>query len=965
MAQEEEIPQSIRELNEALKVLNSTVETASERQKKFADRVKKNDAALDQWAAGLRDAAKTAKAAAEAERQIAERKKAYENDAVRRAQSLAREQIEAERETRTFASRLARAAGTTVEGQKALLVWTDRVKSAGQVVGNLGGTALGFAKGLAEGATKFTNLNPLIDGVVGSLGEMAKAIPFAGEAISGAMKLAAEGAKFMLGQLQSATEAFQEVSRAGAAGADGITGLMRQFQASGMTLEGYKKTITSNSQAMAMLGGTVAKGAEDFSKMSKSIVDSEAGDYLRRLGFTADEIGSTLADMLIIQQRSGAAQGRTQQQLAKASADLAVEFDAIAKLTGQSREESKKQLDAQMREARYLSTLRRLESEGRPEAAKEMKLLTTATAGVNNELSQAIRDASSGIVDSDVVKKFILAGVDVQGAVDRIKYGGESAEVVFRDLARQTKEALPLIEANAQIMRPENSPYPELYKAVDLTNIAFDKARAQGEQREAQDDQLTKSAASAQKSLEQMSRQMSALATSILPNFASVVAKITDVMNQGLQKMGVPGVVGGAAGTVRGGAAGAAAGAPAGLGTIAEKIIKAEGGGVTARNPYSSASGLGQITKGRYEDLVKQAPMGSRLKGTTFQQYQQDEGLQREALNAQIENLRGYLGSRKLPTTDAAVYLAHVFGPAGARQVLTHSDSTAVNKLFDQGIIDKNPAIFRGVTTVGDLKRVISDKMGGTGYATMAKGGITQGISIAGEAGPEAVIPLPDGRSVPVKFTAPSAEQLKKTYGNLSGVIPGMGVYEGAAGGWSIEGGSVAEQLQMALQEMIATNQALGAEMAQRRETGKMMTPGEWMSLMLSTPEGKVFAAQNMIGVQGINQDQSAESLLLRQQYGQIEGQIRQQNFAAIKAGRFVGGSIEDPLSRMEVLAEDYQARQSKRYERGIGDWQAGLAGDERMVEVNREVLSALQELVNLQRSNNSTQDRILQVSQN
>ena len=34
----------------------------------------------------------------------------------------------------------------------------------------------------------------------------------------------------------------------------------------------------------------------------------------------------------------------------------------------------------------------------------------------------------------------------------------------------------------------------------------------------------------------------------------------------------------------------------------------------------------------------------------------------------------------------------------------------------------------------------------------MAKGGITSGPSIAGEAGPEAVIPLPDGRSIPVKI---------------------------------------------------------------------------------------------------------------------------------------------------------------------------------------------------------------------
>jgi len=37
-----------------------------------------------------------------------------------------------------------------------------------------------------------------------------------------------------------------------------------------------------------------------------------------------------------------------------------------------------------------------------------------------------------------------------------------------------------------------------------------------------------------------------------------------------------------------------------------------------------------------------------------------------------------------------------------------------------------------------------------SGVPLMARGGITDGVSIAGEAGPEAVIPLPDGRSVPV-----------------------------------------------------------------------------------------------------------------------------------------------------------------------------------------------------------------------
>jgi tape measure domain-containing protein len=45
----------------------------------------------------------------------------------------------------------------------------------------------------------------------------------------------------------------------------------------------------------------------------------------------------------------------------------------------------------------------------------------------------------------------------------------------------------------------------------------------------------------------------------------------------------------------------------------------------------------------------------------------------------------------------------------------------------------------------------------GTGSLFMARGGITRGPRIAGEAGPEAVVPLPDGRSLPVNLQMPTS----------------------------------------------------------------------------------------------------------------------------------------------------------------------------------------------------------------
>jgi len=47
----------------------------------------------------------------------------------------------------------------------------------------------------------------------------------------------------------------------------------------------------------------------------------------------------------------------------------------------------------------------------------------------------------------------------------------------------------------------------------------------------------------------------------------------------------------------------------------------------------------------------------------------------------------------------------------------------------------------------------------------MAKGGITQGPSIAGEAGPEAVVPLPDGKAIPVHL---SVDHLMRGQGDIT-----------------------------------------------------------------------------------------------------------------------------------------------------------------------------------------------------
>lgn len=55
-------------------------------------------------------------------------------------------------------------------------------------------------------------------------------------------------------------------------------------------------------------------------------------------------------------------------------------------------------------------------------------------------------------------------------------------------------------------------------------------------------------------------------------------------------------------------------------------------------------------------------------------------------------------------------------------------------------------------STYGWTEEVINAWAESMGLPKFARGGITSGISIAGEAGPEAVVPLPDGRRIPVQM---------------------------------------------------------------------------------------------------------------------------------------------------------------------------------------------------------------------
>jgi hypothetical protein len=110
------------------------------------------------------------------------------------------------------------------------------------------------------------------------------------------------------------------------------------------------------------------------------------------------------------------------------------------------------------------------------------------------------------------------------------------------------------------------------------------------------------------------------------------------------------------------------------------------------------------------------------------------------------------LAARGLSTSDAAKYMSHVLGYPTAARILEANQTSNIGSLVSERARINNPKIFQGIATAGDLRKRFSDITGGGGYRY---GGITSGPRSGYTAvlhGTEAIVPLPDGKSIPVKM---------------------------------------------------------------------------------------------------------------------------------------------------------------------------------------------------------------------
>lgn len=127
-------------------------------------------------------------------------------------------------------------------------------------------------------------------------------------------------------------------------------------------------------------------------------------------------------------------------------------------------------------------------------------------------------------------------------------------------------------------------------------------------------------------------------------------------------------------------------------------------GKVTAKNPYSSASGLYQFTKGTWEGL-----------GYNWQD-RFNPKLQEEAATKLTDYNSRYLKKKLgIAPTDADLYGAHFMGPTTYAKLYKTSDTTPVSFVLSPGAINANKSVVydkKGrLKTVGEIRQWLTKKM--------------------------------------------------------------------------------------------------------------------------------------------------------------------------------------------------------------------------------------------------------------
>ena len=287
-----------------------------------------------------------------------------------------------------------------------------------------------FTKSMANGTQGASAFRGVITGTAAGLGDFAKVLgtigpvgKALGESLGGVASFSAEYVVRALKQSDDLFNTFQNLSKVGGAGAEGMTGVLDNMQKLGMTmneLPQFTALISKNSEALAVMGGTVAEGTKKFANVAGGIEQSGLQSQFERMGITVQAQNEGIANYLKIQTLTGINAQKSEKDQTAAAADYIAQQDRLSRLTGKSADALAKESEARQSNERYAAVTLELQmkaaslraagdEEGAKAAERQFEQNEERLKRAPASMKQGMMDLMSGFANSPEAQKLVIS----------------------------------------------------------------------------------------------------------------------------------------------------------------------------------------------------------------------------------------------------------------------------------------------------------------------------------------------------------------------------------------------------------------------------------------------------------------------------------------------------------------------------------------------------------------------------
>lgn len=351
------------------------------------------------------------------------------------------------------------------------------------------------------------------------LGEFAKLSPVLGPFVAGLQAVA----KFQ----ETSLAAYRQMTTAGVNFGGSLTDLRLAASNSYMTLDGFTKLMTNNSETLARMGGSVNDGAVAFAKLNQSLIKSEFGDRLLALGYTFDQINEGTASYLTMSGARTKKEMENTDALIQGATTYMQQLDGLAKITGQSREQQEKQLKEQAQNAAFQAKLATMSEKDREKALAGM---ANALAIGGKGAADAFQSKIMGV--PPLTKEAQLFTATMSEANDAVMKSADAA----MDSGKTMKDMNQLFVQGATGLQRDMSkfsieqraamiaaggPLADLMQKAGMTAQAFESLTEQEKlallEKKMNESKQAESAAQLEKDMKELAQSLMNLASIVLP----------------------------------------------------------------------------------------------------------------------------------------------------------------------------------------------------------------------------------------------------------------------------------------------------------------------------------------------------------------------------------------------------------------------------------------------------------------